>query len=433
MAPTKLPTSPMRRVRRAGASVAAVASLALVAACGSSGSASDSGGSGESVAAGADKADYIAALESMDPVELKVQVITPKGTPYAKVWESYGKLLDEWSGGKITTKMYYSGSITTAGISQAMSDGLIDMGPVQPATEPDDFPYFAYLGGYSFLNHNDPVAGTVQGFGSMLENGYSDEMFAEYDKAGLVPLMPVAGPGAPGILCGDGSVTSLADAQGKSIMANTPSAKREVEAIGGTPVSLPFTEIVEGLQRGTIDCTLSTLGAAGPWSLHDVTSDWTLPSGRGFASAREASAISKKVWDDLPLAGRQLIWDTLPQLIDYYMQYQVLETQQGALIDADKAGVKIHDLDSDASEALDKVHATMTKEAAKSAPKGVDADATLAELEKVNQRWADLVAETDYPTDLTWDKYIAWTKDHEVDTQPVLDGLAETLESRRPE
>lgn len=434
MAPTTLPTGstgPVDRFRRVGAATAVAASLVLVAACGSGGGA---GGGGEAVDAGADKEDYIAALESMDPVELKVQVLTPKGTPYAKVWESYGDLLDEWSGGKITTKMYYSGSITTDALSQAMSDGLIDMGPVQPATEPDTFPYFAYVGTYAFLNHNDPVAGTFQGFGSLLENGYaSDDMFAEYDKAGLVPLMPVLAPGAPGVLCGDDSVTSMDDAKGKNVMANTPSAKAEVEALGATAVSLPFNELVEGLQRGTVDCTLSTMGSAGPWSLHEVTKNWTMPSGRGFASAREAAAISKGVWEELPLAGRQLIWDTLPQLIGYYIDYQVLETQQGALSDAEQAGVQIHDLDADATKTLESAHEKLKDEAAASAPDGVDSDQTLAGLEKVNDRWADLMEETDYPDDLTWDKYVDWTADHEIDPQPVLDGLAETLESRRPE
>lgn len=52
--------------------------------------------------------------------------LTPQGTPDAKVWENCSMLLDEWSGGKITTKMYSSGTITTTGTPQTMADGLIE-------------------------------------------------------------------------------------------------------------------------------------------------------------------------------------------------------------------------------------------------------------------------------------------------------------------
>ncbi len=413
------------------AAVAVAASLSLTA-CGSDDSSGSGGAGSSSVAPGSDKAAYVAALADIDPVELKVQVLTAQGGGYAKVWEDYGKLLSDWSGGKVTVKMFYSGSITATGVPQAVADGLIDMAPLQPAADPSNWPTFSWLSNWTYLGPNNPTTGLLQGYGTFLEEGYSDEVLKEFDKNGLVALAPITRATVPGIMCGDTSVTSPDDLDGKSVFAGTPTSASEVEALGGNPVSMAYTELFQGLQRGTVDCTASSLLSVEPFQLNQVTKDWTIPDMESFAGSVESLAISKRTWENLPLAVRQLIWDTVPNLIDAYYQDNMFGGAVKALSLADEADVQFANLDDHSVSALADLHAEKEADASDSAPDGIDGAAELAELKSLSDKWAGIVADAGYPTDVTWESFADWAKTNTIDTTALTDGLADRLAELRP-
>ena len=44
-----------------------------------------------------------------------------------------------------------------------------------------------------------------------------------------------------------------------------------ISALGGTPISLPLTDMYPAIQRGTVDGTMIAWVAFNPWKLADVT------------------------------------------------------------------------------------------------------------------------------------------------------------------
>ncbi|MFP3468156.1 C4-dicarboxylate ABC transporter substrate-binding protein, partial [Leifsonia sp. SIMBA_070] len=68
--------------------------------------------------------DYVAAFADVDPINLKVQSNNPQGTGQSVPLEAYVAAVEEWSGGKITFDVKYSGAIAPiAQAGQAMADG----------------------------------------------------------------------------------------------------------------------------------------------------------------------------------------------------------------------------------------------------------------------------------------------------------------------
>lgn len=413
---------------RLGAAVAASTAI-LLAGCGGDASSVDNT---SAVEAGASKDDYVAALADIDPVELKVQVLSPQGGGYAKVWEDYGALLSEWSGGKITVKMFYSGSITATDIPQALADGLIDMAPLQLAADQSNWPLFSWLSNWTYLGPNNPTTGLLQGYGTFLEMGYSDEILDEYDRNGLVALAPITRAAVPGIMCGDTTVSSPENMAGKSVFAGTKTSASEVTALGGSPVSMAYTELFQGLQRGTVDCTASSLLSVAPLQLSGVTKYWTIPDMASFAGSVESAAIGKRTWEKLPLAARQLIWDTVPNLIDSYFQNNMFGGAVAALELGDEAGAQIANLDDDSVAILEGLHAEKEAAAASTAPSGIDGAAELEELKSLSDKWEGIVAKAGYPDDVSWEDFATWAETHTIDTAVVTDELADRLAELRP-
>jgi TRAP-type C4-dicarboxylate transport system substrate-binding protein len=124
----------------------------------------------------------------------------------------------------------------------------------------------------------------------------------EYNE--VVPLYVVAFP-QTGIhtarpMKAPDSLAGLKIISGQKITAEV------VTRLGGTPISLPITDIYEGIQRGTADGVIQQWTAFQPFKLAEVTTyhvDTTLSGATGMVF------ISKKRYDALPAAARKVIDD----------------------------------------------------------------------------------------------------------------------------
>ncbi|MEV0109807.1 TRAP transporter substrate-binding protein DctP [Nocardia sp. NPDC050799] len=410
---------------------AAVAALLAVTACSGS---SDGGGGGVSVAAGATKAEFRAALADMDPVEMKVQVLTPKEAAYSKAWEDYGKALDDWSGGKITFKMHYSGAIVPTDVSGALSDGLIDAAPFQPVFEPDKFPVASFIGKRSATDPNTPVAGPLGQFASWAEVGYHDSIVRELEDNGIHPLVPIVMAGGPfQLICGDKPYDTLADLGGASVRVASPANEAEVKALGASPVSLPTLEVFEGIQRGTVDCAVMPTTLAYAINIAEVAKNWTVDPRGGFASTHETLGVSQATWDDLPLAARQLMHDRLDVFFGTYIPGHIIGGGEISMKQVEKAGGTLHRWDDEAWKRLDDHHRSgMTN--VDDAPAGVDGSALVRTVITAQEKWLPKVEELGYRSELGWDELVGHLAKQPLDPQSLIDELrAEILDNHRPE
>jgi len=143
----------------------------------------------------------------------------------------------------------------------------------------------------------------------MAEAGWNDpESLSQYTDQGLFPLNPHINSGAYWLACNSPG-TDSADMAGRQIRIGGSQQMSVVEAIGASPVSMEFSETYEGLQRGTVDCTLSqgpTIGASGLVEVAPHVSAF----GEGRTTGSMTSGhVAGSSYKDLPLAYQQIIFD----------------------------------------------------------------------------------------------------------------------------
>lgn len=416
--------------RRTAGSALVVAAMIAVTACGGSSEADGTGG--ESVPTDATKEDFRAALADMDPVEMKVQVLTPKETGYAKAWEDYGKALDDWSGGKITFKMHYSGAITPTGIEDALKDGLIDAAPFGPSAAPDSFPVAAWTTERMVLNKNTPVAGTLQQVGSVMQVGFEDEaMTQEIEDYGIHPLVPVVVNGSQNLMCGKESMNSLSEIKGKQVRTSTPANEHEVKALGATTVSLPTLEVFEGIQRGTVDCIATAHTLAYAIKLGEVAKHWVVDPEVGLAPTSEAPSVSMSTWEELPLPAQQLMHDRLDVFLKTYFQEHNMGGIAKSMQQAKDNGVTVEPFEDDARSTLEEYQKGVL--AKDDAPEGYDGQAFVDRMTKANDEWETKIRELGYDDEIAWEDFAAHEAKEPTDVQPLIDELVTSvLSEHRP-
>jgi TRAP-type C4-dicarboxylate transport system substrate-binding protein len=76
--------------------------------------------------------------------------------------------------------------------------------------------------------------------------------------------------------------------------------------LGATPISLPLTDYYEGIQRGTIDGSMSQWTQFQPFKLAEVT---TYHVEASLGGAVGMTFMARKKWDALPAAARKVIDD----------------------------------------------------------------------------------------------------------------------------
>ena len=99
-------------------------------------------------------------------------------------------------------------------------------------------------------------------------------------------------------------VTQLSDLEGRKVRTRGRNMAEYVTALGASPVTLPFAEVVTALQTGVIDCAVTGIGSgnAAKWfevanHLYNLPIDWSV----GFYG------IGLKRWQKLPPAVQKLL------------------------------------------------------------------------------------------------------------------------------
>src|SRR6056297_1310708 len=139
----------------------------------------------------------------------------------------------------------------------------------------------------------------------------------------------------------------------KGIKIRTPSPVHAawVESVGGTPVSVPSSEMFSGLEKGQFDCVFNAANDLKSRSLWDVAKHTTLLEvGSYFAGWEYAMRESR--WSELSEEHRHLMLDAIPaNLVNIAQNYQ--ESSDVALAEAGDHGVTIHQPADDLQANLD--------------------------------------------------------------------------------
>ncbi|MFV0459251.1 MAG: TRAP transporter substrate-binding protein DctP [Actinomycetales bacterium] len=344
------------RARLAAISTIVAGGLAFVGGCADETArdqASNNASSGDGLAAGATMEEYQAAFESIDPITLTTQSPSPKGAATGKNVEDYFAAITEWSGGKITFEISYANALVpVTEVDNALNDGRLDVGQVLPIYEPAEFPANAAMVELTVLSDQRPVLGDLQGNAWPNQVAFqTPEMVSEFEDKGMKVLVPFYNSGANVLWCRDERV-SLDQLKGMQAAAGGTAQSAEITSIGGTPVSVAYPELFESLQRGVVDCSVSSMTVGVLGGFISAAPHGVVDPDAGFALAPGAMAVSSATWDELPLVARQLMWDRIDVFLGENVTEKIWPNNAEAVATAKANGGGITAFQPDARTAL---------------------------------------------------------------------------------
>jgi len=124
----------------------------------------------------------------------------------------------------------------------------------------------------------------------------------------------------------NGELKGLADVKGKKVRVAGRSQSELVEALGGTPVTMAFGEVVPALQNKTVDCAITGTLSGNVAKWHEVTTHLlAMPVSWG----QIAYAVNLKTWQDFKPEVRNFIGTEVKQLEKNVWDAAANFTQQG--------------------------------------------------------------------------------------------------------
>nr|WP_272902428.1 C4-dicarboxylate ABC transporter substrate-binding protein [Brevibacterium daeguense] len=266
--------------------------------------------SGSGFSFGAAQEEVDAAVADLEPVTITYQPTTsgPNSTS-AHVDTSFADEIEERSNGKITVEIAWAQAIAGYDdIDDALADGRLDIGRTIPSYHPQQYPAFSAIDTMLANLESSPHVSEVAANAVGLELGWgSEKLMAEYEDKQLTPIIPVFAQAGNYMACSQPG-TSAEDFEGRQIRVASAAISDQVTAMGATPVSMDYPEIYEGLQRGTIDCTVGKLASLAETGVLEVAPHLSYPSTVSYAKAPSAIVFGRNV-SQLPLAYQQIIFD----------------------------------------------------------------------------------------------------------------------------
>lgn len=199
--------------------------------------------------------------------ELSFANFMPSGHPYVEgAFQPFADMVAEKTGDKVTVRVYSGGELGPGPVEQynRAVDGVADFAISLPGYTASAFPLTLTAELPGVIN---PETGTQDLWDNI-------DLFAdEYRRVQLISLWS----SAPNVLyTRDVAVRSPADVQGMNIRVPSRNAGLQVEAWGGSPVSMPVTEIYNAMQTGVIDGAMIDTTATRAFRLGEVANYLTL-------------------------------------------------------------------------------------------------------------------------------------------------------------
>lgn len=401
-----------RHSRSVGLGAAALLATGLLAACGSDGGSSDGG---------------------LEEVTLTwAEAVGPEHWS-AKGIEAWAEAISEESDGKIKVEIAYSGALGPAPEhSTIIGDGIADFGPVYFTYEESKFPVSTWMGSLAWDHDTSPVLGDLQTLGTSLEHGFSDELRAEFEDQGLVPILPNLQAIANNALICTEPVVDLDDAKGLKVRAPNSSIGEEATALGMTPTFISSPESYEALQRGVVDCSLSHPRDAVAFGLSEVAPHMSLSAEGGFTGFIGTGVyFNEDSWEGLQPEAQEIIWKTAPEHLRGSLD--VGFTQD---VEALAAVESLNTYEPELLEALNEHQRGVRESLTDNLPKGLDAAAAeslIGEFDETSAKWLEALKEKGYDQGpQSWDEYAEFYQDEKPDVDGFIELVRQVMDSNSP-
>lgn len=179
-------------------------------------------------------------------VTLKIATVTPEGTQWMKKMRAGGKEIESRTDDRVIFK-YYGGGIKgdDAKVLGQIRIGQLHGGAFTPSTLSALYPDLNLYGMPLVFESEDEAAFVRSRMDARLQQGLEDAGFVNFGFAtsGFANIMSAT------------PVTTLADLKGKRVWVpeGDDISYRSMQALSLSPVTLPLTDVLMGLQTGLID------------------------------------------------------------------------------------------------------------------------------------------------------------------------------------
>jgi TRAP-type C4-dicarboxylate transport system substrate-binding protein len=238
---------------------------------------------------------------------LKVTNFLPPGHQASLAFDQWGKDLEKATNNRVKVKIYHSATLAAA-VQQydAVVKGIADVGNHVLGYTMNRFPLSEVLD----LPLGIPNASVAA---KMMNEYYKKMKPKEFND---VKVLWFHGQG-PGYVCTrNKQVQKMEDLKGMKMRCYGGNA-RFLQALGGTPVAMPMTEVYDALSRGMVDGLLSSLETLESFRTGEhvqyVTQNKLTAYGATFLVA-----MNKKTWNSLPPDIQTIIDQSSQEQIDKF-------------------------------------------------------------------------------------------------------------------
>ena len=231
-------------------------------------------------------------------LEIKSSDVHPMGYPTTEAIKYMGDLLNSWTSGRITIKIFHS--MQLGGEKEALEQvqvGALEMtrvsvGVVGPIV--DDFNAFNLPYVFRSLEHMHKV----------VDGEIGSDLLMKLEKGGLIGL-GYMDAGSRSFYNKVHPIRSIADMKGLKIrVMQNPIFVDMVNGMGANGLSVSFSELYTAMQTGVVDGAENNPPSYEVQKHYEIAGYYSLTE---HLMVPEIFVFSKKVWDRLPELDRQLI------------------------------------------------------------------------------------------------------------------------------
>lgn len=194
------------------------------------------------------------AAEPFKPVTLKYSTYVTQTSWHGELHQWWANEVDKRTGGKVKIKTFWMESLTKHkdGLPSVQS-GMTDLTWLSSTYHPSQLPLFLILDN-PFNFGNDYVASILAIYETMDKE---PNLKAELERENIIQMMPhISGHTQ---LASKKCFDSIADLKGKTLRTYGGGRAKYYENLGANPIFMPYPEIYEAVDRGTIsayDCAV---------------------------------------------------------------------------------------------------------------------------------------------------------------------------------
>jgi tripartite ATP-independent transporter DctP family solute receptor len=304
---------------------------------------------------------------------IKFATQNPKGHPIVLGIEKFAEVVQAKSGGKIKVNVFPGGTLGSdqANVS-ALQGGTLEMVSMNSgilAAQVKDFAVFDFP--FMFANSREADA--------VVDGAFGKKMHAKLEEKGIVGLAYYE-LGFRNITNGRRAITKVADLEGLKLrVIPNPINVDWVKALGANPTPLPFPEVYAALEQKAIDGQENPVTVINANKFYEVQKHLVMTN---HQYNPQSVMISKKFWDTLSAAEKQIIQDAASESVKFQRE-QARAQVATALDNMKKNGMAVTELPAAEMALLrEKMKPVIAKHGEAIAATVAELEAELAKLRK---------------------------------------------------